>query len=295
MLHRINHYVVKRRLRSLYERNFSFIALTSATLLLVFGLWVVTYSLALASAIALVLLLIMFGYYFQYFRRYRILEDIYSEEDDYHFEIFEFKSIFLFSSFFLFSFAFIGTVIGSYSIETGLRGLTFYELLSFLAQKITDSLTLGFLDSYDLLWSRTHVDNFWGSSYIYFSTLAIELAVLASLIETLVDSIKAKSGVEKAIRLGKFDASYKKTSSPRKVREILKYVNSQRLDINKYATDILDIVARSSSKEARNLMLQLYQESHNASVIKSCEQYFSENHDRRFNRVKNRHMRQNNL
>lgn len=286
MLFRLNIPFIKRKIRVVYKNNFSFFTLLIPTVLLILGLLVLDKSVVFATLIAVCLLVIMFIYYYQYFKRFKGLEDVYSEYSNYYFEVYEFWAIILFSAIFLFSFSFVGVVIGSYSFVSGLNNLAFYDLLFLLIDKVADSFTLGFFSTYELVFSNITIQSFFGKTYIYITTLIVELAVIASFLETLIEKLKVRSAINRAFKIGRFDHHFKNTVSPRKLGEILKCINSGKLEVKLFEEDIVEMVMNSSSKEAKNLVLQLYQETNNPVVASSCEHFFSKNYDKRFSRVK---------
>lgn len=286
MLFRLNIPFIKRKIRVVYKNNFSFFALLLPTVLLILGLFVLDKSAVFATLISVCLLIVIFIYYYQYFKRFKGLEDVYSEDSNYYFEVYEFWAIILFSTLFLFTFSFVGVVIGSYSFFSGLNNLAFYDLLFLLIGKVADSFTLGFFSTYELVFSNITVQTFFGKTYIYITTLIVELAVVASFLETLIEKLKVRNAINRAFKIGRFDHHFKNTVSPRMLGEILKHINSGKLDVKLIEEDIVGMVMNSSSKQAKNLVLQLYQETNNQVVVSSCEDFFSKNYDKRFSRIK---------
>lgn len=284
-MHTINIGRYIARIKRIYKEHFSLFLFVALAFLLAISIALMSHYLYVSILICVVLSVSLAMYYFTYFRRFRMLTDDYSHHKEYYFEAYSVWGVLAFNSLFVFIFAHVGTVLATASPILGFGQITFYGMLLFLIQAIIDGITFGLLGSYSINLSNIQMQGVFAQTYAYASNLTIDLAFIASIFSVVGESYGVKREFKKMIASGTIDADFFSSLSPAKVKEIVRNINSGKIDVQHQDSQVVSLLSNSCSKEARDIMLQIMQITNNMEVYALCIDYFQRNNDYRFRRV----------
>lgn len=273
------------RFKRIYKEHFSLIVFVTLAFFLGISIVLMPHFLYASIFICVVLSASLVMYYLAYFRKFRLLTDNYSHHREYYFEAYSVWGVLAFNSLFVFIFAHVGTVLAAVSPLLGFGNITFYGMLLFLIQAIVDGITFGILGSYSINLSNIQMQGIFAQTYAYAANLTIDLAFIASIFSVVGESYGVKREFKKMITSGTVDADFFSSLSPAKVKEIVRNINSGKIDVQHQDSQIVSLLSNSCSKEARDIMLQIMQITNNMEVYALSVDYFQRNKDYRFRRV----------
>jgi len=253
---------LRKNILVLYKSHFSLFLFILISSLLAIGLSVMNEKIIISASIAFVLMLISLLYYFSYFKKYRLLTDNYIH----------------------YKFAYVGSILAIIFPKLGFGEPSFYNLLIFQIQAILDGISLGLLGSYSLDFSNLKMEGFFAKSYIYSVNLIVNIAFIASLVSVISETIQTKRELKNALIPESLNVEFFNKLTPIKVRAILKQVKNGTFQIGKHEKQLLKMLEKSNSKEAKDIMLQVFQSTKDSSVFKLCLAYFADKRDYRFRR-----------
>lgn len=269
-------------IRRIYREHFSIGLFSISAFILGVGIFILPISTVMGGITAVLLLLITTWYYVTYLSQYKLLSDIYSHSSQYHFNAFSVFNIIIFNALFLFVFAYIGVVLDKYFPLLGFAGASFYDLLLFLIQSVVDGLTFGLLENFGANLSGIKFESTFARTYVYLTKLTIDLAIIASVVSVVRESIHAKRELQKVVDGKEFDSNFFASLTPVKVRETLRCIRRKDIVVSQKQNELLSILGGSKSKEAKDIILQILQSTENMDVFSSCVDYFCLHQDRRF-------------
>jgi len=276
---------IRNKLQIFYKSNFPVILYVSLAVLLAIGFSTMRNHVLVASIVAVVLFGISLLYYYSYFKKYRLLTDTFSHYQHYYYEVFSTWGILAFNILFILIFAFVGSVLAIMFPNLGFGKASFYSLLIFLIQTIVDGISLGLVGSYSIDFSNLKMEGLFAKSYIYLVNLLINIAFIASLATVISETLQTRKELKNVLELESLNEEFFDNLTPFKVKEILKLVKNGTFHITKHESELLKMLEKSNSKEAKDIMLQIFQSTNDATVFKSCLLYFSDKRDYRFQRV----------
>ncbi len=279
----VGKYIV--RIKRIYKENYPLFLFILLSGILIYGLTIIEKSIHIAASLALLLSITSIFYYYSYFSKFKSLTDTYSRHRQYYYDIYSVWGVFFFNCLFLCVFAYNGVILASYYPDIGFGDITFIELLKFLIQTVIDGISLGLLGSYAVAISNVELNSIFAKTYMYVTKLIIDLAFIASVFSVIGRSIKSKRMVRKVADSGLLDREYFSTPTPDKVKEIIQSTKSGQIKIGQQDSQLVFMLRKSSSKEARDIIMQIFQCTNNLDVFSSCAEYFQKNKDRRFMKV----------
>lgn len=272
-------------IKRIYKEHYPLFLFVLLSGLLIVGYGTIERAIVLSTIVAILLSIGSILYYYNYFYKFKYLTDIYSNHRQYYYDIYSVWGVLFFNCLFLCVFAFIAILLTSFNPNIGFGNAKFTELMKFLAQTVVDGLSFGILGAFSISLSNVELHTLFARSYMYATKLIIDLAFLTSAVSIIGNSIKSKREVRKVFDTGRLDKEFFSMPTPDKIKQIVHSIKSGKIKIGQKDSELVFMLANSSSKEARDIMLQIFQCNNNTGVLKSCVEYFQKIKDPRFKRV----------